>query len=109
RIDAVIVHFRLVISVGRHQQRLARPFRVRIFPIHLVEFLGRRFVILLGVQEKEALIVERVGGAFGNVVVVLIEQAAATQKRQSQRNANQRRREPRGPRTHSVQGSGRSS
>jgi hypothetical protein len=91
RVHAFIVLLGLIIGVSRHQQGFARPFRIWIFAIHLVEFLGRFLVVLLRVQQIQAFVVEHVGGIFGNVVVILLEQAAATRKRQSQRNANERR------------------
>ena len=79
--DAVFVFLRLIIGKSRHQQRLARPVGIRILPIHFVEFLRRVLVLLFVVQEEKALVVELVGGILGDVVLVLVEQAATHERR----------------------------
>ena len=72
RVDAVGIQLRLVIRVGRHQERLARPIRIRVLAVHFIEFLRRLLVVLLLVQQEKALIVELVGGIVWNVVVIFL-------------------------------------
>ena len=73
RSDAIVIFARPDNSKGRHEERLACPFRIGILAIDLVEFLGRLLVILLLVEQEKALVIEQVGGSFGDVILVLVK------------------------------------
>src|SRR6185437_5797881 len=81
RIDTVVVLPGLIVAVGLHQERLARPIRIWIFAVDLIELFRRFLVILLVVEQEQALVIEPVGRRIGNVVFVLVEQAAAHHRR----------------------------
>src|SRR5262249_46690443 len=83
-IDTVVIRAALVIGEGRHDQRLARPFRIGMLAIDLFELLGRALGILLGVQKVEAFVVKLVGGLFGSNGV-LVEKAAGDEREGHQR------------------------
>ena len=71
----------------------ARPVRIRILAIDLIEFLGRCFVILLGIEQVEPLVIELVGRIVGDEVLVLVECAATGKWREQhdqRHNAEQR-------------------
>src|SRR5215467_6560886 len=91
RIDAVVIGVGLVIGEGRHDQRLARPFRIGVLAVDLFELLGRGLGILLGVQKVEALVVELVGRLVGSDGV-LVEQAAGAERERHQRKGQKPRR-----------------
>jgi hypothetical protein len=99
-----VVFLRLIIRIGRHEQRLARPVGIRILAIHFVELLRRTLVFLLVVEQEKPLVVELVGGIVGDAVVVLVEYAAADQRRGEERQRNKS-----GQRTQPATGSSRSS
>ncbi len=93
--DAIVIGAGLVIGIGRHDQRLARPFRVGVLAVDLLELLRRGRRVVLGVEEIEALVVEPVGGFVGRRVVLAekIEAAAGAQARRQQHHG-QRAHEP---------------
>ena len=70
RADAVVVVAGVVIGVGRHQQRFARPVGIRMLAIDLLEFLRRRLRVVLLVHQVQALIVELVRGLLDEGVVL---------------------------------------
>ena len=80
RRDRVVVLGALVVRVGRHDQRLARPFRIGVLAVDFLEALGGRLVVLLVVQKVQALIVELVGRIVRDDVL-LAEKAACRQRR----------------------------
>src|SRR5215470_6727453 len=83
-VDAVVIGAGLVIGEGLHDQRLARPVRIRVLAVDLFELLGRTLGVLLGVQKIEALVVELVGGLVGSDRV-LVEHAAGAERERHQR------------------------
>ena len=52
-------------------QRLARPFRIGVLAVDLFELLGGVLVVLLLVQQEDALVVELVGRLVGRLVVLV--------------------------------------
>ena len=88
RRDRVVVRGSLVMRVGRHDQRLARPFRIGVLAVDFLEALGGLLVVLLVVQKVEALIVELVGRIVRNDVL-LAEKAACRQGHDHEREREQ--------------------
>ncbi len=94
RTDRGVVVAPLISRVGRHQQRLARPGRIRVLTIDFLELLVRAFGVAV-LETGEALIVELVRRLFDKSVVVLGEElvpdgagAAATERgRQNHQSA----------------------
>ena len=69
--DGLVVFLRFVMCERRHQQRLARPLRIRMLTVDFLEALGGGLVVLLVVQKEQALVVEPVSRIVRNVDVVL--------------------------------------
>ena len=67
---------RFVIGIGRHDQRLARPFGIGMLALDFLEFLGGVLDVLAFVQQEDALVIELVGRLVGGVVLLVAEQAA---------------------------------
>ena len=57
--------------------------------VDLLEFLGRLLVVVLGVEEKEALVVEPVGGLVGSVSSFLLKRSKLLARAQAQPSATQ--------------------
>src|SRR5438552_3257543 len=68
--DAAVVIAGIVKGVGRHQQRFARPFGIRMLAVDFLEFLRRRLRILPLIHQVQALIVELVRGLLDEGVVL---------------------------------------
>src|SRR5262249_4200884 len=60
RVDGIIISSGLVVGVGRHDERFARPLGIGVLPINLLEALGRALGVLLDVKEVEPLIVDAI-------------------------------------------------
>src|ERR1700694_3696122 len=70
RADAAVIVAGIVESVGRHQQRFARPVGIRMLAVDFLEFLRRRLRILPLIHQVQALIVELVGGLLDERIVL---------------------------------------
>src|SRR6476659_9660249 len=68
--DAAVVVAGIVKGVGRHQQRFARPFGIRMLAVDFLEFLRRRLRILPLIHQVQALVVELVRGLLDEGVVL---------------------------------------
>src|SRR5215472_4581348 len=97
RTNAAVVVALVVIGIGRHQKRLARPVGIRMLTVDFLEFLAGRLVILALVHQVQALIVELVRGLIDEGVVLLgelVPQRAGAATAQGNGERNQRRRQP---------------
>src|SRR5467141_364961 len=68
--DAAVVIAGIIKGVGRHQQRFARPFGIRMLAVDFLEFLRRRLRILPLIHQEQALIVELVRGLLDEGIVL---------------------------------------
>ena len=95
--DAAVIVALVVEGIGRHQQRFARPVRIRMLAVDFLEFLRRRLVILALVHQVQALIVELVRGFLVEGVVLggeLVPERAGAAPAQGNGERNQARRQP---------------
>ena len=92
RADAVLVGIPFVIGESRHDQRFARPFRIRVLAIDLFELLGRALSIFLGIQKIKTFIVELIGGLLRSNGVFVKHAAGAKCHRYDQQGSKARRR-----------------
>ena len=69
--DAAVIIVRLVIGVGRHQQRLARQVRIGMLAVHFLELLRAALRVALLVRQEQAFVVELFGGLLDEGVVLL--------------------------------------
>ena len=93
--DAIVVGAGLIIGERRHEQRLARPFRIGVLAVDLLELLGGVLRLVLDVEQVEALVVEAVGGLVGRRIVLgkQVETAAAGAQARRQQHRGEHARE----------------
>src|SRR5712671_297383 len=75
RVDGIIVSPGLIIGVGRHDQRFARPLGIRVLPIDLLEALGSALGVPLDVEEIETLVIDAIGRLIEHRIVLGAKQA----------------------------------
>ena len=84
-VDRLVVGARGVIRIGRHDQPFARPFRIGVLAVDLLELLGGVLCLVLDVEQVEALVVEAVGGLVGRRIVLGKQVETATASAQARR------------------------
>src|ERR1700676_3360115 len=98
--DAAVVIAGVVEGISRHQQRFARPVRIRMLPVDFLEFLRGRLRIMLVVHQEQALIIEFVRWLFDEGVVFrhkLFPERAGAAPAQGDGEPNQARGQPQLP------------
>src|SRR5512143_3355250 len=77
-IHAVIIFAGLVVGVRRHDQRFARPLRIRVLTIDFLEFLDRVSCVLLRIEKIETFVVEPISGLVWRRVLLFGEKVETT-------------------------------